>query len=619
MKYLIIFSLFSSSLPLSLLADDCVSCSQDLKPFDGIVKNVEVLQTSTEINCVDQLKENAREEYLVNFGNLPKKKAVIKGLNLEGSADELKFLKKMLNAKPTTNWSKASQCKTVICALTKVYNSEESAHRALNIAKRDGYIVSASRDFNINNENIGQLFSLEELQKIDLAYKMLPPKYKRLKSLGSLKRMPNGYSDPETPDAVAFANTGSHSRYYNSEGDISFLDTGFSGEQSWGPLVAVHELTHHLDFSSSDKLTLGISESPEFLKLSGWKSTTNYETDKKSGKKTAETEWEHALDKKFVRDYAGSEPAEDLAESTAYYVYFPNKLKALDPEKYDFIKNKIFDGKEYLSAPELRISESDILKICIENHKEFSLYGNLGFSDTKLMPSCLDKYIKDFKYTDPKLCNFNTSQIKNYLFDKIDPLIQSSNDALKQCDQNLVTLSNQCLSEGNFQNNCAIEKCNLQSPLKEKVKDTRFVDQDTLVMKSIETKLGRQNFLSTILINGLSEKNNISEDDSIIYQKNFSDNASKALAERFDKENFKFDSKDNAMKNTQRYLTMDKGTSESLSSFQITVLKNATRSKEKNLELIKNWAASQSLNDTPMYDELAETLRKYGGGFFGKN
>jgi hypothetical protein len=72
------------------------------------------------------------------------------------------------------------------------------------------------------------------------------------------------------------------------------------------------------------------------------------------------------------------------------------------------------------------------------------------------------------------------------------------------------------------------------------------------------------------------------------------------------------------MKKTQNYLMMDKATTEALSSFQITVLKNATRSKEKNLELIKTWATSQSLEDTPMYDQLAETMQKYGGGIFGK-
>jgi hypothetical protein len=615
MKYLIIFSLLLSN---SLLAGDCVSCSKDLKPFDGIVKNVEALQAPTEVNCADQLKDNARDEYLANFSKLPRQKALVKGLNLEGSAEELKILGKMLNDKPSVNWSKARDCKTVICALTKVYNSEESAHRALNIAKRDGYIISASRDFNINNADIGQLFSLEELQKIDLAYKMLPPKYKKLKSLDRLKRLPDGYTSPKAPDAAAYASPGYHSLYYNAEGEITFLDSGFSGEQSWGPLVAVHELTHHVDYSSSDKNPLGISEGPEFLKLSGWKSTTKYETDKKSGKKTAVTEWEHTPDKKFITTYAGSQPAEDLAEAAAHYLYFPKKLKSIDPEKYDFIKNKIFDGKEYLTEPEIGISDDEILKTCIDNHKGFNLYGNAGYSNTQLSLSCMDSYIKDFKYTDPRLCNFNTTQIKNYLFDKITPKIQSSNDALKLCDQKLESLSNECIGEGNFQNKCAVSKCDVQSPLKEKIKDSRFGDHDKLIMKTIETKLGKQNFLSTVLINGLSEKNKVSTDSSIIYQKYFLDNAKKALAERFDKENFKFDSQDEAMKKTQNYLMMDKATTEALSSFQITVLKNATRSKEKNLELIKTWATSQSLEDTPMYDQLAETMQKYGGGIFGK-
>jgi hypothetical protein len=57
---------------------------------------------------------------------------------------------------------------------------------------------------------------------------------------------------------------------------------------------------------------------------------------------------------------------------------------------------------------------------------------------------------------------------------------------------------------------------------------------------------------------------------------------------------------------------MDQGNTEAITNFQENVLKKANRSKEKNLEMIKNWARLQFLEDTPMYDDLAEVLTKYG-------
>ena len=70
-------------------------------------------------------------------------------------------------------------------------------------------------------------------------------------------------------------------------------------------------------------------------------------------------------DNDFVSDYAGGineksknkttikysnyigKPKEDFAESVAFYVYFPDKLKQISKEKYDFIKNRVYNGKEF--------------------------------------------------------------------------------------------------------------------------------------------------------------------------------------------------------------------------------------------------------------------------------
>ena len=52
----------------------------------------------------------------------------------------------------------------------------------------------------------------------------------------------------------------------------------------------------------------------------------------------------------FVSDYAhGVNPNEDMAESIAYYIVSPDKLRSRSPAKYEFIQNRIMHGTRYIS------------------------------------------------------------------------------------------------------------------------------------------------------------------------------------------------------------------------------------------------------------------------------
>ena len=607
MRTAFLIILLSLKFLTTVKAEDCVSCTPEQKPFVKVEKTIEALQAMTAVNCVDQLKKDAQDEYAENFSKSPKKTEVIKGIKLSGSSEEISFLKKMLGTKPNSEWDKAKGCDTVLCALTKVYNSEEAAQRSLNIAKRAGYIVSAQKDFNLDKKDVGQLFSLEELQVIDLAYKKLPTSYKKLRSLDRLKRLPSGLVSPRSPNAAAYASPGYHSSYFEDEGEITFLDSAFTKDKTWGPLVAIHELSHHSDFSKSDKVSFGHSESPAYLKLSGWKKFQKYETDKSTGKKTLVESWEHAKGKKFVTGYAATEPAEDLADSAAFYVYEPKKLKTIDPEKYEFIKKNLFGGKEYLNEPDLQVADEDILKRCMQDTKNITL-----FFDPSLSDNCLDNFIKEYVISDPKLCNYDKAQLKQSLFDRINPSIEAVNAALKKCNNDLNENKSSCLKENNYQKKCGIEKCQLDSILSPKVSAlSSYIDSEKLAYEAIKKKMGATDFLASTLINGLSGKGRVATTYALEMQQGFLDNAGAALATYIEKENFKFDSNERPNSRFQRSMMLDKGMSEKLASFQTKVLKSATKSQEKNLELIKSWATEQSLEDSPLFNELAETMRKY--------
>ncbi len=51
----------------------------------------------------------------------------------------------------------------------------------------------------------------------------------------------------------------------------------------------------------------------------------------------------------FISGYAKTNPLEDIAESITAYRFNPKKLKELSPKRYEYLKNKVFMGIEYLS------------------------------------------------------------------------------------------------------------------------------------------------------------------------------------------------------------------------------------------------------------------------------
>lgn len=63
--------------------------------------------------------------------------------------------------------------------------------------------------------------------------------------------------------------------------------------------------------------------------------------------------WSTTKDKStFVSDYAHQKnPNEDMAESLAYYLVYPDRLRSINPEKYSFIHNRIMKtyGSRYIS------------------------------------------------------------------------------------------------------------------------------------------------------------------------------------------------------------------------------------------------------------------------------
>ena len=124
---------------------------------------------------------------------------------------------------------------------------------------------------------------------------------------------------------TARANTG--------KGYIEFTDNAFiDGITHETQRIILHEKAHFLwDYLFDKQLKADWIELGEWFYEDGRWMTTN------------QTE--------FVSDYAhGENPNEDMAESIAYYIVTPDKLRSRSPAKYAFIQNRIMHGTRYIST-----------------------------------------------------------------------------------------------------------------------------------------------------------------------------------------------------------------------------------------------------------------------------
>lgn len=100
-------------------------------------------------------------------------------------------------------------------------------------------------------------------------------------------------------------------------------------------LTVFHELIHLLDITTEQRTT--------FSSTKDWLSFSNWIYDE------AANQW--FADNKFMCSaYGRTNPAEDFAECGVLYRYAPQVLKQISMKKYNFYKNKVFQGVEYTTA-----------------------------------------------------------------------------------------------------------------------------------------------------------------------------------------------------------------------------------------------------------------------------
>lgn len=106
------------------------------------------------------------------------------------------------------------------------------------------------------------------------------------------------------------------------------------------------ELTTSIAHELGHNFAIGRKESADWLALSDWSSTTL--ADGKTIK------WKMGKPDRAVLEYARTNPDEDFAETFFMYRYNGAQLLERQPEKYAYMKNNVFNGREFIDSASCR-------------------------------------------------------------------------------------------------------------------------------------------------------------------------------------------------------------------------------------------------------------------------
>src|SRR5690606_18869451 len=174
-------------------------------------------------------------------------------------------------------------------------------------------------------------FSLDEIDDVLMALGDLP---QHIVPLGEPNQRLGRFSFPSTPEnqgVIANAN-------------IWLFDLWSEQSRPKKQYTVYHELSHNVSIALNK-----IDKSKEWLELSGWE-RTNKEPQSKVEEAFDNKSWVYKGDACLTSTYGAVNPEEDFAESMTSYRYSPHDFQKRCPEKYAFLKEKVYKGIEYTST-----------------------------------------------------------------------------------------------------------------------------------------------------------------------------------------------------------------------------------------------------------------------------
>ena len=172
-----------------------------------------------------------------------------------------------------------------------------------------------------------QPFHAEEIVQLITMLEEMPRGMHKVPGFHTLVRRLDGTPHPLYPQAPAVA--------WPNEGYVEFMDSAFlSGSVQHMHRLVIHEKAHFLWAHLFDERL-----KEDWIELGGW----YRDPSTPSG-------WSTTRQTEFVSAYAHAKnPDEDMAESIAFFIVNPDKLKSRAIGKYEFVRDRIMQGNIYLS------------------------------------------------------------------------------------------------------------------------------------------------------------------------------------------------------------------------------------------------------------------------------
>lgn len=173
-----------------------------------------------------------------------------------------------------------------------------------------------------------QEFHPEEIVQLINMFEEMPKGMHKLPELQYLVRRLDGTPHPLYPTVPAVA--------WTTEGYIEFMESGFNNfSAAYVHRLIIHEKAHFLWEHQFDEQL-----KDAWIELGGWYPDAE-----------SESGWSTSKQTEFVSAYAHLEnPDEDMAESIAYFIVNPDKLKSRAIGKYEFVRDRIMQGNIYIST-----------------------------------------------------------------------------------------------------------------------------------------------------------------------------------------------------------------------------------------------------------------------------
>ena len=216
-----------------------------------------------------------------------------------------------------------TQCTTVLCISKEIFGERQGLQLLYMLAK---YGFNGS-PYPFQRRTSGDLWESDDLDKVLTALSDFPEGRLPFVRNKPLIRFKKGYTRSEYADRGPFNCVLANSY-------IEVFDCLIEKSAEKFSRTMIHEVGHIIGAEAD------LDSSPTWLNISGWEETRT----RKNGRIVVS----YTINKPecIVSQYGRTSPVEDFAESVEAYRYNPELLKKC-PSKYYYIKDFVFQGKEY--------------------------------------------------------------------------------------------------------------------------------------------------------------------------------------------------------------------------------------------------------------------------------